>query len=51
VLTLGHGGLLAGIPLAAFIDLCARLDVAVLWEPEDEIGAEFERLNAVLLQA
>ncbi|MHB0874976.1 MAG: UPF0175 family protein [Anaerolineae bacterium] len=48
VITLGQAAKLAGLSLSDFIDLCASLGVPVLWEPEGGIGAETDRLEALL---
>ena len=42
VMTLGQAAKLAGLPLADFIDLCGRLRVPILWEPEGGIGPEVD---------
>ena len=42
VTTIGQAAKLAGLPLADFIDLCARLRVPILWEPEEGIGHEID---------
>ena len=47
VLTLGQGAKLAGISLSDFIDLCARLQVPVLWEAEPGIEAELKAAAAM----
>jgi predicted HTH domain antitoxin len=39
-LTLGQGAKLAGMALGDFIDLCARLDVPILWESEAGLDAD-----------
>lgn len=49
VLTLGLGAKLAGLPLADFIDLCGRMQVPVLWEPEG--GVEQELAAAASMSA
>ncbi|MBI3910852.1 MAG: UPF0175 family protein [Armatimonadetes bacterium] len=49
-ITLGQGAKLAGMSLSDFIDLCASLDVPILWEPEGGIGAEVDRLEDLLRQ-
>ena len=43
-LTLGQAAKLAGLALGDFIDLCGRLHVPVLWEPEG--GLESEEMAA-----
>jgi hypothetical protein len=47
-LTLGQAAELAGMPLGDFIDLCGRLRVPVLWEPQGGIGAEVDALAEAL---
>jgi hypothetical protein len=47
-ITLGQAAKLAGMALGDFVDLCASLDVPVLWEPEGGIGPEADRLEALL---
>lgn len=49
-LTLGQGAKLAGLHLSDFIDLCGRMRVPILWEPEGGLEAEVERLEALLQQ-
>ena len=39
-LTLGQGAKLAGLPLSDFIDLCARLQIPIVWEPDRGLEAE-----------
>lgn len=46
-LTLGQGARLAGLSLSDFIDLCARLQVPILWEPERGLEAEVAALAAM----
>lgn len=48
VLTLGRASKLAGMTLGDFIDLCSRLRVPILWEPEGGIGAEVDAFAAML---
>jgi PHD/YefM family antitoxin component YafN of YafNO toxin-antitoxin module len=50
-LTLGQAAKLAGLALADFIDLCGRLRVPVLWEPEEGIGTEVDALATTLGEA
>lgn len=42
VLTLGQAARLAGLRLGDFVDLCGRLQVPVLWEPTEGVGAGVE---------
>jgi hypothetical protein len=44
-LTIGQGAKLAGLVLSDFIDLCGRLEVPVLWESSEGLGADVERLE------
>ncbi|GEM_PF-4445088 len=46
-LTLGQGAMLAGMSLHDFIDLCGRLYVPILWEPERGLDAEVEAAKAM----
>src|SRR6185312_10351039 len=48
VLTLGRAAKLAGLSLGAFIDLCAKLRVPVLWEPHAGLAAEVDAVAALL---
>jgi len=48
VLSLGQASRLVGIALSDFIDLCARLRVPVLREPEEGIEAELASFDAWL---
>jgi predicted HTH domain antitoxin len=47
VLTLGQGATLAKLPLGDFIDLCARLEIPILWETERDLDAEVEAAAAM----
>jgi predicted HTH domain antitoxin len=47
VLTLGQGARLAGVQLSDFIDLCARLDVPILWEAGNGLEADVEAAGAL----
>lgn len=49
-ISLGRAAKLAGLGLHDFIDLCGRLGVSVIWEPED-VGAEADALEAFLQEA
>ncbi len=44
-LTLGQAAKVAGLDLGAFIDLCARLRIPVLWEPEGGLAADVDALE------
>ncbi len=46
-LTLGQGAKLAGLPLADFIDLCAQLQVPILWETTDGLAADIDAAAAI----
>lgn len=48
VLTLAQAAELASLPLGDFIDLCGRLRVPVLWEPEGGIEPEVVAFSALL---
>ncbi len=48
ILTLGQASKLATMPLYDFIDLCGRVQVPLLWEPEGGIQAEVEKLETLL---
>lgn len=48
VLTLGQAAKLAGLRLGDFVDLCGSLQVPVLWEPKEGIGAEVDAMEAAL---
>jgi len=50
-LTLGQAAKLAGLPLGDFIDLCGKLHIPVLWEPEGGIGSEVDRVEYLLEEA
>ncbi|MCL4499199.1 MAG: UPF0175 family protein [Chloroflexi bacterium] len=47
VLTLGRGATLASMSLSDFIDLCAKLNVPILWEPERGLAAEVKAAAAI----
>lgn len=47
VLTLGQGAKLAGLSLSDFIDLCGRLQIPILWEPERGLEAEVAAATAM----
>jgi hypothetical protein len=50
-LTIGQAAKLAGLNLGDFIDVCARLQVPILWEPRrgaEQIEAEADALEAAL---
>lgn len=47
ILTLGQGAMLASMSLSDFIDLCGRLYVPILWEPERGLEAELEAAEAM----
>lgn len=44
-LTLGQAARVAGQDLGAFIDLCGRLRIPVLWEPEGGLAADVDALE------
>jgi hypothetical protein len=47
-LTLGQGARLAGLSMSDSIDLCARLQVPILWEPPGGLEADVEALMNTL---
>lgn len=46
-LTLGQAAKVAGLALGDFIDLCGRLRIPVLWEPEGGLAADVDALAAL----
>jgi predicted HTH domain antitoxin len=42
ILTLGQAAKLAGMDLGDFIDLCGRLHVPILWEPDEGIASDVD---------
>ena len=50
-LTLSQAAKLAGLPMADFIDLCGRLQVPILWEPDGGIAAEVDALDTTLRES
>jgi predicted HTH domain antitoxin len=46
-LTLGQAAHLASLNLGDFIDLCSRLRIPILWEPEGGLAADVEALAAL----
>ena len=44
-LTLGQAARVAGLDLGAFIDLCGRLRIPVLWESEGGLAADVDALD------
>jgi hypothetical protein len=48
VLTLGQGATLAGLSFDAFVDLCGRLNVPILWPMDGDLGAEVDAMEAAL---
>ena len=46
-LTLGQAAKVAGLALGDFIDLCGRLRIPVLWEPEGGLAADVDALEAL----
>lgn len=46
-LTLGQAARVAGLLLGDFIDLCGRLRIPVLWEPDGGLEADVEALEAL----
>lgn len=46
-LSLGQAAKLTSLALGDFIDLCGRLRIPVLWEPEHGVAADVEALEAI----
>lgn len=46
-LTLGQAARVAGLALGDFIDLCGRLRISVLWEPEGGLQVDLDALEAL----
>lgn len=47
VLTVAQAASLVGLPLGDFIDLCGRLQVPILWEPDADLQTEAEAAAAI----
>jgi predicted HTH domain antitoxin len=46
-ITLGQGAKLAGMSLGDFINLCAQLQVPILWETGDGLAADVQAASAI----